>query len=87
MKKEPEEMQRTEEGQKFKMQKELECSKNIKELNQLKINNGVALGQALVMIDVFGIKLEEINQVITKEYAQQKKGEIHLKQFVGTDSV
>jgi hypothetical protein len=39
------------------------------------------------MIDVFGIKLEEINQVITKEYAQQKKGEIHSKQFVGTDSV
>ena len=35
MKKEPEEMQRTGERQKFKMQKELECSKNIKELNQL----------------------------------------------------
>ena len=35
MKKEPEEMQRTGEGQKFKMQKELECSKNINELNQL----------------------------------------------------
>lgn len=35
MKKELEEMLKIEEEQKFKMQKELECSKNTKELNQI----------------------------------------------------